>query len=43
MAEQGYINAPDFPGGLDWLNTTRPRSLHELRGKVVMLEFWTFA
>ena len=32
--------APAFPTGLDWLNTPRPLTLAELRGKVVLLEFW---
>ncbi len=36
------VNAPDFPPGLDWLNSDRPLSLKELRGKVVLLDFWTF-
>jgi thiol-disulfide isomerase/thioredoxin len=38
----GTVNAPDFPAGLDWLNTDRPLSLKDLRGKVVLLDFWTF-
>ena len=38
----GTVNAPDFPAGLDWLNTDRPLSLKDLRGKVVVLDFWTF-
>jgi sugar lactone lactonase YvrE len=38
----GTVNAPDFPPGLDWLNTDRPLSLKQLRGKVVLLDFWTF-
>ena len=45
MAEQrlvGEVNAPDFPPGLDWLNTDRPISLKELRGKVIILDFWTY-
>lgn len=33
---------PDFPRGLDWLNTSRPLTLADLRGKVVILEFWTY-
>jgi hypothetical protein len=36
------ITAPDFPAGLDWLNINRPLTLKELRGKIVLLEFWTF-
>ncbi len=39
---EGTINAPDFPEGLQWLNTERPLSLRELRGKVVLLDFWTY-
>lgn len=39
---EGTINAPDFPEGLQWLNTDRPLSLRELRGKVVLLDFWTY-
>ncbi len=38
----GKVNAPDFPEGLEWLNTERPVSLAELRGKVVVLDFWTY-
>jgi thiol-disulfide isomerase/thioredoxin/sugar lactone lactonase YvrE len=39
---EGTLNAPDFPEGLQWLNTDRPLSLRELRGKVVLLDFWTY-
>jgi len=38
----GKVNAPDFPTGLDWLNTDHPISLRELRGKIVILDFWTY-
>jgi len=38
----GKVAAPDFPAGLDWLNTDRPLSLaQDLRGKIVLLDFWT--
>src|SRR5262245_17952912 len=36
------IKAPDFPAGMEWLNTTRPLKLAEMRGKLVLLDFWTF-
>lgn len=33
---------PEFPAGLDWLNVPGPLRLgRELRGKVVVLDFWT--
>ena len=38
----GRVNAPDFPTGADWLNADRPLSLRDLRGKVVLLDFWTY-
>ena len=38
----GKVNAPDFPDGMAWLNTERPVSLADLRGKVVVLDFWTY-
>jgi sugar lactone lactonase YvrE len=38
----GTVNAPDFPTGLDWLNADRPLSMKDLRGKVVLLDFWTY-
>jgi len=39
---QAKINAPEFPPNLEWLNSPRPLSLRELRGKVVLLEFFTY-
>lgn len=39
---RGKVNAPEFPPGLDWLNSDRPLTMSELRGKIVLLEFWTF-
>ncbi len=41
MRYKGLIHAPDFPAGLDWVNTPHPLSLQNLRGKIVLLEFWT--
>ncbi|MBI4239248.1 MAG: redoxin domain-containing protein [Deltaproteobacteria bacterium] len=36
------VHAPEFPPGLEWLNTERPLTLKELRGKIVLLDFWTY-
>lgn len=38
----GEQAAPEFPEGLDWLNTQNPLTLAELKGKVVILDFWTY-
>jgi cytochrome c biogenesis protein CcdA/thiol-disulfide isomerase/thioredoxin len=39
-----YGQAPDFTGTQDWFNTPdgEPLSLSELRGKVVLIDFWTY-
>ncbi len=39
---EGEIAAPEIPNGLDWFNVERPLSLvGDLRGKIVVLDFWT--
>ena len=38
----GTVAAPEFPQGLEWTNTDRPVKMEELRGKVVILDFWTY-
>ncbi len=38
----GRVRAPEFPPGLAWFNTERPLTLAELRGKIVLLDFWTY-
>jgi hypothetical protein len=41
MRFKGNIHAPEFPKGLEWINTPRPLTMQDLRGKIVLLEFWT--
>lgn len=33
--------APEFPTSLEWINS-RPLTLDDLRGKLVLLDFWTY-
>jgi thiol-disulfide isomerase/thioredoxin len=40
---KGYVNAPEFSKGLDWINTNSPITLKSLRGKFVLIDFWTYA
>jgi DNA-binding beta-propeller fold protein YncE len=34
--------APGLDGGQEWLNTSAPVDLKDLRGKFVLLDFWTY-
>lgn len=34
--------APDFVGITKWLNTDKPLSMQDLKGKVVLVDFWTY-
>lgn len=36
------VNAPEFPEKLTWLNT-EPLTMEELKGKVVLIDFWTYS
>jgi DNA-binding beta-propeller fold protein YncE len=38
----GPIPAPDLDGAVDWLNVSAPITMLQLRGKVVILDFWTY-
>ena len=36
------IPASELAGGTAWLNVSRPLTLADLKGKVVLLDFWTY-
>lgn len=36
------VRAPLFPEDLEWLHVARPPNWQDLRGKVVVLDFWTY-
>lgn len=42
MSEGERIHAPELSGALGWFNVPKPLSLMALRGKVVLLDFWTY-
>jgi thiol-disulfide isomerase/thioredoxin len=42
VQERGRVRAPELAGGRGWLNTDHPLSLAGLKGKVVLLDFWTY-
>src|SRR5437016_10584846 len=42
VQEREKIRAPELSGGRGWLNTDKPLSLAALKGKVVLLDFWTY-
>jgi DNA-binding beta-propeller fold protein YncE len=42
IQEKPRVRAPEITGGRGWLNTDKPLSIAALKGKVVLLDFWTY-
>ena len=40
--ERQKVRAPELVGGSGWLNTEKPLTLAGLKGKIVLLDFWTY-
>src|SRR5688572_22149815 len=42
VQQNARVRAPEITGGRGWLNTDKPLSIAGLKGKVVLLDFWTY-
>lgn len=42
IQEKGRVRAPEIIGGKGWLNTDKPLSIAALKGKFILLDFWTY-
>lgn len=42
VQDRARVRAPEIEGGSGWLNTDKPLSMAALKGKVVLLDFWTY-
>ncbi|MBI1389312.1 MAG: redoxin domain-containing protein [bacterium] len=39
---RGKMDAPSLEGGLQWFNVDEPVTIESLKGKVVLIDFWTY-
>jgi len=44
VSQVAYQDGPkvDLEGGVDWINTAGPIHIEDLKGKIVLLDFWTY-
>ena len=42
QAKGQAVKAPELDGGVGWFNTDKPITIAELKGKIVLLDFWTY-
>jgi DNA-binding beta-propeller fold protein YncE len=42
VQDRAKVRAPEITGGRGWLNTDKPLSIAALKGKFVLLDFWTY-
>jgi thiol-disulfide isomerase/thioredoxin len=42
FAGRADLPAPEFPLAIEWLNVAEPLTMQALRGKIVLLDFWTY-
>ena len=42
LAQNKKLHAPELTGGTAWFNVSKPLTIAELKGKMVLLDFWTY-